>query len=340
MKKQFLKNYNDIISIENLLSAWHEFLSGKKKKSDVQNFQYHLMDTIILLHDELANGSYEHSGYESFHITVPKPRNIHKASVKDRLLHHAIYRQLYPFFDKTFISDSFSCRLNKGTHKALKKFQEMGGAVSKNNTKTCWILKCDIKKFFASVDQNILIQILHEYICDNDIIILLEKVIKSFAITPGKGLPLGNLTSQLFANVYMNVFDQYIKHNLRIKHYIRYADDFVIFSENRQWLPELIMPIRTFLQERLRLTLHPQKMYLNTLSSGMDFLGWVHFFHHRVLRKATEKRMIQRVANHLMPETLQSYLGLLGHGNAFKLKEEILKCYRFMGFQICHIRKH
>ena len=324
MKQQFLKSYNDIISLENLLSAWQEFLRGKRKKIDVQNFQFHLMDNIILLYGELANGTYEHSGYESFHVTDPKPRHIHKASVRDRLLHHAIYRHLYPFFNKSFIPDSFSCRLNKGTHKALNKFRAMGHSVSKNNTQTCWILKCDIKKFFASVDHGILIRIFKEYIPDSNIITLLEKVIKSFATNPGKGLPLGNLASQIFANVYMNVFDQYIKHKMKIKYYIRYADDFIILSEDKNLLQSQTSSIKIFLQKRLQLTLHPQKMYLKTLTSGLDFLGWVHFPYHRILRRAAKRRMIQLVKVNLTPETLQSYLGLLRHGDTHKLKVRLL----------------
>ena len=325
MKKQFLKIYDDIISIENLLSAWQEFLSGKKKKSDVQNFQYHLMDTIILLHDELANGSYEHSGYESFHITDPKPRHIHKASVKDRLLHHAIYRQLYPFFDKTFISDSFSCRLNKGTHKALKKFQEMGGAVSKNNTKTVWVLKCDIKKFFATIDHKILKSILEKHIVDNDILWLLGQIIDSFN-TENKisiGLPLGNVTSQLLINVYMNEFDQFVKRRLKIKYYVRYADDFVVLHRDKRYLENLILKISQYFEKQLKLFLHPDKVFIKTLASGVDFLGWVHFPHHRILRTATKRRMFRRLKQKHTKETLASYLGMLKHGNARNLAKSV-----------------
>ena len=340
MKKQFLKTYHDIISIENLLLAWQEFLHGKKKKPDVQNFQYHLMDNIILLHEDLANHTYEHSGYQSFHITDPKPRHIHKASVRDRLSHHAVYRQLYPFFDTIFISDSFSCRLDKGTHKALNRFRKMAYIISKNNTRTCWILKCDIKKFFASTDQRILIQILKEHIPDNYIIVLLKKVIKSFSTSSGKGLPLGNLTSQLFANVYMNAFDRFVKHKLKVKYYIRYADDFVILAENRKYLEKLIFPIKIFLKNRLQLTLHSQKIYLKTLASGFDFLGLVNFPYYRVLRLATKRRMLRRIMYHPTPETLQSYLGLMGHGNMFQVKQEILNYYGLFGSEGGNLEKN
>ncbi len=127
--------------------AWGEFLNSKKKKKDVQEFSLRLMDNIFSLHFDLANLAYKHSNYQAFKINDPKPRIIHKASVRDRLLHHAIYRVLYPFFDKTFISDSFSCRENKGTHKAITRFRVFSQKVSQNNTKTCWTLKGDIRKF-------------------------------------------------------------------------------------------------------------------------------------------------------------------------------------------------
>ena len=220
--------------MENLLNAWREFSRGKRGKKDVQEFALRLMENIFALHRDLANLNYTHGGYQEFRISDPKPRAIHKASVRDRLLHHAIYRILYPFFERTFIADSFSCRNDKGTHRALNRFRASAYRVSKNHTRTCWVLKCDIRKFFASIDQNMLLNILYSYIPDPDIFWLCRRVITSFSGgAPGKGLPLGNLTSQLFANVYMNLVDQFVKHELKAKFYIRYADDFVILSDNR-----------------------------------------------------------------------------------------------------------
>ena len=151
--------YDDIISIENLHICWRDFIKDKKSKNDValfaRNFDVHLYN----LNQELNNKTYQHSNYTAFKINDPKPRDIHKAVVRDRLLHHAIYRILYPYFDKKFIYDSYSCRLDKGTHKAIARFISFGRKVSKNNTKTCFILKCDIKKFFANIDHIILKQI-------------------------------------------------------------------------------------------------------------------------------------------------------------------------------------
>lgn len=196
-------SFEEIISLENILLAWKEFIVGKKQRKDVQEFEQHLMRNIISLHEDLKNKVYKHSQYEHFKISDPKSRDIHKASVRDRLLHHALYRILYPFFDTKFVTDSYSCRHNKGTHKALDRFQSFYLKASENRTKTVWILKCDVRKFFASIDHDILIKILKIHLSDKNIIWLLQEVIGSFCITEvGKGLPLGNLTSQLLVNIY------------------------------------------------------------------------------------------------------------------------------------------
>jgi len=230
---------------------------------------------------------------------------------------------LYPFFDRTFVSDSFSCRIGKGTHKTLNRFRNFAYKVSKNNTKTCWILKCDIRKFFENINHEILLAILKEYIPDQNIVWLIEKVIRSFSSASGRGLPLGNLTSQLFVNIYMNEFDQFVKHKLKVKYYIRYADDFVVLFKDKTWLEELLPKMGNFLLEKLRLELHPDKIFIKTLASGVDFLGWVHFPDHRVLRTTTKRRMVKKIIANPRPEVLASYSGLLKHGNTFKLKKTI-----------------
>ena len=328
MKIQLAHSFEDIVSLDNLLEAWKEFLKGKREKKDVQEFSFHLMDNIISLHQDLVHHTYKHGGYQAFNISDPKPRNIHKASVRDRLVHHAIYRKPYPFFDKIFIADSFSCRIGKGTHKALDRFCSVAFKVSENNTKTCWILKCDIKKFFASIDHDVLIRILRKYIPDKDILWLLKTVISSFPGTGQEtGLPLGNLTSQLFVNIYMNEFDQFVKHKLKAKYYIRYADDFVLLSADRNWSETQVPAINNFLQRELKLVLNPQKVSIRTLSSGVDFLGWVNFSDHRVLRTATRKRMKKKIGIAPEIETVNSYLGLLSHGNTHKLRNEVLNFF-------------
>ncbi len=329
MKIQLTHNYDDIICLENLLEAWKEFAKGKRSKQDVQILQMYLMDNIFVLHDELLHHTYKHSHYQAFKINDPKPRDIHKAIVRDRLLHHAIYRKLYPFFDRTFIADSFSCRLEKGAHKSIDRFRKFSNIVSKNNTKNCWILKCDIRKFFANIDHEILVKILQGYITDKNILWLLEEVISSFSTKRKNnvGLPLGNLTSQLLVNIYMNKFDQFAKHNLKVKYYIRYADDFVIFSEDKKYLENIIPKISDFLEIQLKLKLHPNKVCIKTLFSGVDFLGWINFSDHRVLRTSTKIRMMKRIMENPKQESLNSYLGMLGHGNTRKLQQKLEIAY-------------
>jgi RNA-directed DNA polymerase len=280
------------------------------------------MDNILVLHRDLSDSTYRHGGYHHFRISDPKPRDIHKASVRDRLVHHALYRKLYSFFDRTFVSDSYSCRRGKGTHRAMNRFRQFAYKVSKNHTRTCWILKCDIRKFFASVDQKILLDIVGRYIPEERTNTLMTEIVGSFDSTElGKGLPLGNLTSQLLVNIYMNEFDQFVKHQLKAKYYIRYADDFVILSSSRSDLEEMLRYIRQYLADSLRLELHPDKVFIKTLASGVDFLGWVHFPDHRVLQTSTKRRMYRNCRGQVEDASVTiSYFGLLKHGNAFWLR--------------------
>ncbi|MBI4087743.1 MAG: group II intron reverse transcriptase domain-containing protein [Candidatus Liptonbacteria bacterium] len=311
--------------MENLLSAWREFLRGKRKRKDVALFSLNLTGNILALHRELSDKTYRHGPYRPFKINDPKPREIHKAEVRDRLLHHAIYRILYPYFDKKFIFDSYSCRYDKGTYRAMDRFKKYTRVVSRNHARTAWILKCDIRKFFASIDHGTLKDILKRYIEDNDILWLLAETIDSFHTKdkPGVGLPLGNLTSQLLVNIYMNEFDQFLKRKLKIRHCVRYADDFVIVHEDKRYLESIIPKTSGFLETRLHISLHPDKVSIKTFASGVDFLGWVHFPYHRTLRAATRRRMARRLGENLSDETSASYRGLLGHGNTHKLKKKL-----------------
>ena len=137
------------------------------------------------------------------------------------------------------------------------------------------------------------------------------------------GLPLGNLISQLLVNIYMNEFDQFVKHKLKVKYYIRYADDFVVFSQNKKYLEDVLEQMKEFLENELKLRMHPDKVFIKTVFSGVDFLGWVHFPKHRVLRMATKRRMFKRTKENLKTETFASYMGILSHGNTYKLKNTL-----------------
>ncbi|PIR60356.1 MAG: hypothetical protein COU68_02700, partial [Candidatus Pacebacteria bacterium CG10_big_fil_rev_8_21_14_0_10_45_6] len=250
-----------------------------------------LTGNITELHERLSNQTYVHGKYHAFRLNDPKPRLIHKTSVCDRLVHHAVYRTLAPGFDRFFIHDSYACRKGKGVHKALRRFTDFGNKVSQNHTRTTWVLQCDIRKFFDSIDHQILLSILHWHITDDATLGLLQSIVTSFSVhrKTDIGLPLGNLTSQLLVNVYMNIFDQFVKRKLKTKYYIRYADDFVFLHHNRDYLEVLLPQVEQFLFDTLNLTLHPNKVHMKTLYSGIDFLGWVHFPKHRVLRTSTKR---------------------------------------------------
>ena len=317
--------YNDIISLENLLVSWQEFLKGKRKRKDVAEFSVRFMDNILKLHHELVSNEYRHGEYYAFKINDPKPRDIHKAKVRDRIVHHAIYRLLYPYFDKKFVYDSYSCRIDKGTHRAINRFRDLARKVSKNDTKTGWVLKCDVKKFFANINHEILKSILRRHINDDDIMWLLENVIDSFHTGDSLniGLPLGNVTSQIFINIYMNELDQFMKRRIKVRYFIRYADDFIILHTDKKYLINLIPQVSEFLEKELALSLNQNKVFIKTISSGVDFLGWVNFPQHRVLRTAAKRRMFKKLKRKQTRETVASYLGLLKHGNAYDLKKKI-----------------
>ncbi|MEW5907964.1 MAG: reverse transcriptase domain-containing protein [Patescibacteria group bacterium] len=269
------KIFDEIISLDNLFLAWREFRKGKRNKSDVQEFEFNLEDNLFQLHQELKTKTYQHSHYIPFNICDPKPRKIHKAIVKDRVLHHAVFRILYPIFD--------------------------------------------------SVDQDILLKLIKRKVNNADAVWLIERIIKSFK----DGLPLGNVTSQLFANIYLDELDQFIKHNLRVKYYLRYCDDFLILGEEK-YLKNLIKSINNFLINKLKLSLHPDKIIIRKYYQGIDFLGYIVLPYHRVLRTKTKKRILKKIRNN--PKNLQSinsYLGILKHCRGYKIKKIIEKIYDY-----------
>lgn len=328
--------YQDITSQENLFQAWNDFRSGKKKKRDVILFERFLEDNLFNLHLTLKNKTYKHGGYHSFYVHDPKLRHIHKATVTDRVIHHLLYKYLYNLFDRHFIYDSYSCRLEKGTHKGVNRLAYFARKVSKNYTKSCWALKLDIKKFFASVDHEVLLKLLKRKIKDQDILWLFTQVINSFSSDRGvgKGVPLGNLTSQVFSNIYMDELDQFIKHKLKVRYYLRYADDFLILSSNKELLSRLIVPIEEFLKEELKLELHPKKIIFRKLDWGTDFLGYIVLPHYRLPRTKTRRRIFERLKEKIGSEnfnlSLQSYLGYLSHAESFRLTQELKNRIWFM----------
>lgn len=321
-------NFCDVISIENLLAAWREFRKGKRSKKDVANFELNLEDNIFELHRKLAEGSWQNDSYSVFKINDPKPRIIHKASVRDRVLFQAVYRRLYPIFDGDFVFDSYSSRIGKGTHAGVKRFAAFAKKVSANHGKGSFVLKCDIKKFFDSIDHQVLFLLVAKKIDDEKLLSLIWQIFRSFECLSGKGLPLGNVTSQLFANVYLNELDQFVKHKLKAKFYIRYCDDFVILHQSNKVLLEWVEKIKKFCQEFLLLNLHGRKTIIWKIHWGTDFLGYVILPHRVVLRTRTRKRMFRMINNKNLP----SYLGLLSHCKSWKLKEVVIRLFYDLRF--------
>jgi len=180
--------YNSIISPENLFSAWDTFKTDKRNRLDVARFERQLEQEIFRLHRDLESGSYRHGRYHDFWICDPKRRHIFKATVRDRVLHHAIFSVLYPVFNPTFIPNSFSCRISKGNHKGVAYFRDTIRKLSRNYTKPCFVLKCDIRKFFDSVDHDILMSAIKKKIKDERTMRLLENIIDSYLIDEAGGL--------------------------------------------------------------------------------------------------------------------------------------------------------
>ncbi len=340
MAKVYHALFEEITAPERLFAAFEEFCRGKRSLPDVQEFEAHREERIFALHRDLITGAYSHGPYSAFTICDPKQRPIHKATVRDRILHHAVFAALNPVLEPAFIAHLFSCRKGKGTHRGVDALETMLRKVSHNGTQPCFGLKCDIRKFFASVDHGILTQVLARRIHDDRTLRLLASIIGSFSsayplICSGKGIPIGNLTSQLLANVYLNECDQFMKHQLKIKHYVRYTDDFVIIAEDRDVLSTLLHPIREFLRAKLSLDLHPHKVTIRKYSQGIDFLGYVLRPHHRVLRTVTKRRMLRKlyekasvfseglVSNESVEQSLQSYLGVLSHADCYVLSQDV-----------------
>ena len=335
--------FDQMVSIENLFIAWDYFKRGKCKRKDIQYFERFLEDFIFDLHKDLVSFQYRHSTYEHFYVFDPKERYISKACVRDRLVHQMLYSTLTDVFDKTFIFHSFSCRLGKGTHTGLQQLQKILRKVSLNGHRDCFALKMDIRRFFDSVDHQILKRLIKKRVKDEKVVKLVDMVIDSFAVqredARAVGLPLGNVTSQLFANIYLHELDVFVKHRLRQKYYLRYCDDFVLVSHEKCSLTSAIDPIQRFLKEELLLELHPKKVILKKLHQGIDFLGYILFLNHRLLRTRTKQRMQRRLKQNYskyldgkiektrIDQCLQSYLGILSHANQYELGTALKNAY-------------
>jgi retron-type reverse transcriptase len=331
--------FEEVVSLENILNAWNLFKQGKTKRYDLQEFSRNLETNIFELHRELVSENYKHSAYTSFYINDPKPRHIRKAFVRDRLVHQLIFTALNSVYEKKIIEHVYSSRIGKGTHKAILDLRVMLMKESKNLARTCWGLKCDIKKFYDSVDHKILANLISPRIKDKRVLNLIWEIIASFCVENkiGKGVPIGNLTSQIFTNIYLNELDQFIKHKLKVRFYLRYADDLLLLSSNKSQLLLHLNEINSFLEENLKLSLNPHKVSLRAFKNGIDFVGFVVKPYHVELRNSTKRRMWRKLDKKFIEnecfefeQTLQSYLGLLSHANT----KILTKCLKNLYYKV------
>ncbi len=261
--------FEEVIRYENLMLAAHKASRRKKMKTSVARFNFHLESEIIDLQEELSGGRYRPHAYRLFEIREPKVRQICSSEFRDRVVHHAICNVMDPLLEKRLIFDTYACRQGKGAHAALKKAQ----VFSRTHA---YFLKCDIQKYFESIDHQVLKSLLRQIIKDSALLELLDRIIDHAVpgSIPGKGIPIGNLTSQHFANFYLGKLDHFLKSHIRLKGYVRYMDDFICFSESKEFLKELLFQIREFVGESLKLRLKEKVTKLAPVSEGVPFLGF------------------------------------------------------------------
>ena len=349
IKMNICKNlYPEIYSMKNLVLAWKKARKGKTKKDYVIIFENELPKNLKLLHEELKNQTYKPIPLETFVLRDPKTRKISKSDFRDRIVHHALCNVIESIFDRTFIYDNCANRKDRGNLFAIQQFYKFLKKVSRNgkikglfnsNQVKGYCLKADIKHYFQEVDHEILLNIIKRKIRDEKVIFLVRKILENrnskrerdagFCIKE-KGMPLGNLTSQFFANVYLNELDQFVKHKLKAKYYIRYVDDFVILHSEKSQLEIWKKQIEEFLNKELRLELHPEKSKIISLSKGIDFLGFRNFYHFRLLRKRnirSVKRKIMmfsqgKISREKMAEIFQGWNAYAKWANTFKLRRD------------------
>lgn len=327
--KTFKNIFRQIISTENLILAWRKARKGKTKKHYVIKFEENLELNLLELQEELKKQTYSPKPLKTFILRDPKTRKISKSHFRDRIVHHAIINILEPLYEKRFICDSCANRKGKGTSYALKRFDKFKNKVSNNDTSSCFVLKADVKHYFQEINLKILVSIIYKKIKCSKTIKLIRRILKTNSSK--KGMPLGNLTSQFFANVYLNELDYFIKHKLKTQYYIRYVDDFIIFNNSINKLNNWRLKISSFLKEKLEIELHPEKSRILPLSRGVDFVGFRNFYQFRLLRKRNIKSMKNKIKRYEKGEisfkqVKDSYQGWQAYatlGDSYKLRKEI-----------------
>jgi len=348
-----------LFSFQNLISAYYQCRKRKRLKSLPAKFEFCLEKEIIILEKLLKNHAWEPLPFSVFVVTAPKIREIFAADFRDRVIHHLLYNYVEPIFEQKFIFDSYACRKEKGTHRAVKQLSRFLKKITSNNRKKTFYLQADVENFFPSINHDILFNLIKKYV-NNPYILWLAKTIiyhncaenpvkkgqlylfalvppqKSlFNSPPGQGLPIGNLTSQFFANVYLNELDQFVKHRLKCKYYIRYVDDFVILDESKENLYKLKQEITEFLQEKLFLKLHPKKWVVRDINEGIDILGYIIKPNHILVRKRVVKNFKKKlfqfqndlpsgiVKLDFVLSCVNSYYAHFMHANSYKLRKHL-----------------
>jgi len=349
--KRFGNLWQQIASFENLLLAARKAQRGKRFFEDVAAFNFSVERELLTLQRELQTKQYQPGPHKTFAIIDPKPRLISAAPYRDRVVHHALCNIIEPIFDRTFISDSYACRVGKGTHAAVDRLTQF-------IRRSRYVLKCDIRKYFPSIDHEILKEMIRRKIKCPDTLWLIDLIIDHAGgyedatfLFPGddlftsherrRGLPIGNLTSQLFANLYLNDFDHWAKEKAGAAQYIRYMDDFVTVGDDKAWLHDL----KDAMAERLasfRLKLHPSKCTVFPAASGAEFLGYVVFPEHRRLRSGNLKLLRKKMRNlqdsyasgdielQRVEASIRSWIAHASHADTWGLRKDVLRRYAFV----------
>lgn len=320
-----------ICTFKNAMAAFKKARKCKRYRPDVMRFEKDREANLIRAVEDLEDGTYTPGPYTVFKVFEPKERVIMALPFYDRVIQHMIVTFIEPIFEKRFIFHSFACRKDKGVHEASAILTKWLYKLEILEGKKIWAIKADIRHYFQSVNHEILKAEIRRYISDRRLLAILDRIIDNNGIyEPGVGIPVGNLTSQLFANVYLNILDQFVKHELGIKYYIRYMDDFVILGEDPEELKRILARIEEFINTRLKLQLNPKTTIIYT-KNGVDFVGYRHWATMKLLRKAATRRLKQLLKNfeegtiteEYFDRSLASRLGHMEHADTCKLRQDI-----------------
>ncbi|MDM1093401.1 RNA-directed DNA polymerase [Myroides odoratimimus] len=313
--------FETIVSIENLKIADSKAQKGKTKQYGVQLHNKNKEANILELHEMLKTKKYKTSPYSIFKVYEPKEREVYRLPYfPDRITHHAIMNVLEPIFVATYTSDTYSCIKKRGIHAASFALRK----ALKNEKETTYCLKLDIKKFYPSIDHDILKKLLRRKFKDKDLLWLLDEIIDS-----ADGLPIGNYLSQYLANFYLSYFDHQIKENIDVKYYFRYADDIVILHSDKYYLHQLLKMIKTHFKESLKLDVKENWQVFPVASRGIDFVGYVHYHTHVRLRKSIKQNFARMLKRNPNTASIASYNGWLKHCNSKTLQNKLIPNEQF-----------